>query len=342
MKKFFVVLPGLLFFIQVTWAQNNCSLVLKAVQKTYDEGKIGDIPQMLSACLKNGFTKTEKVEAYRLIVLSYLFNDQPQAADSAFIHLLKADPEYTVNPDVDPEEFIDLSKKFRTNPLFSIGVMVGANYSMARSISAFGVNNTSQDKGTYHAGEGFFAGLTGDFLLYKNFYLNVSALYATQSFSYTKTLFHYSNFNLTETQSWIQVPLAVKYEFGKGKTRPLVEAGASFSYLLTDMGNFSRKNSTTGSNEAVGPQENLASIRNSFVCNGLLGVGLRQKLGYGYFLINLRYLYGFTTMNNPDKRYSNNTLIYKYGYIDNNFSINDFMISISYLKSIYKPKKVNP
>src|SRR5688572_27141366 len=63
--------------------EGECSVVLKQAQKMYDDGKIETIPQFMQACLSraDGFTREEKVQAYRLLVLSYLFQDNKAEAD---------------------------------------------------------------------------------------------------------------------------------------------------------------------------------------------------------------------------------------------------------------------
>ena len=79
---FFFLLINL--FVQLdTIAQNNCPRILKKAQTFFDEGKISEVATMLESCLndKNGFTKEEKIKAYKLLVLTWLyFNEQIKAA----------------------------------------------------------------------------------------------------------------------------------------------------------------------------------------------------------------------------------------------------------------------
>ena len=69
--------------------ENNCFLSLKEAEKLYDQGKLELVYPTLSNCLNDGFTKEEKVQAYRLLVLTYLFDDKTQKAEQNMEFLLE-------------------------------------------------------------------------------------------------------------------------------------------------------------------------------------------------------------------------------------------------------------
>src|SRR5436853_446608 len=97
------------------FAQNLCSQNLKKAQKEYDEGRLTEVSGILESCLKDGFTRDQKLQAYRLLILTNLFSDQPDIAEQHLLHLLKEDPEYKINPGVDPAEFVTLFNQYNTS-----------------------------------------------------------------------------------------------------------------------------------------------------------------------------------------------------------------------------------
>ena len=104
----------------------DCAQSLRLASSSYDQGRLHEIPELLKKCLDNGFTSIEKVNAYKLLALSYLYLEEPEKADEAMLELLNTDHFFEPNQAVDPAEFIGLYNTFRTKPLFSIGVKLSA------------------------------------------------------------------------------------------------------------------------------------------------------------------------------------------------------------------------
>src|SRR5438105_6022452 len=94
----------------------SCSQTLRLARSTYDQGRLHEVATLMEKCLKGGFTQQEKVEAYKLLCLTYLYLEEPEKADDAMLNLLRTDPYFEVNKQVDPAEFIALYRTFRTQP----------------------------------------------------------------------------------------------------------------------------------------------------------------------------------------------------------------------------------
>jgi hypothetical protein len=319
-------------------AQNLCSQNLKKAQKEYDEGRLTEVAGILESCLKDGFTKDQKLQAYRLLILTNIFSDEPGMAEQNLLHLLKEDPEYKINPAVDPAEFITLYNSYNTSAVISIGLVGGINQSRAHVRNAFSTDNAN-NKATYLPHIGFQAGAMADIKLYKNLQLTTGVLAESKTYEYKNLLFNYSNLDMNEQQLWMELPLALKYNFGKRKLIPYLYSGGSFNLLLSSTGNFKRV-SINGDNDASGPNVTLTSLRNKINYYAVFGTGLRYKLGYGYLNLDIKYSMGLTNIANSKNRYSDPNLLYYYGYIDSNFTLNNLFISVGYFKSFYKPKKV--
>lgn len=108
-------------------AQSTCAQTLRLAQSIYDQGRLHELPQLLQKCLEeNGFNDEEKVNAYKLLTLTYIYLEEPAKADEYMLALLRTDTEFKVNDAVDPAEFVALYKTFRTYPIYRIGGKLGA------------------------------------------------------------------------------------------------------------------------------------------------------------------------------------------------------------------------
>src|SRR5690606_39024778 len=117
------------------YSQTACALTLRTARATYDEGRLHELPHLLAPCLKSGFTKQEAVEAYKLLVLSYIYLEEPTKADEAMLQLLRTDPYFEINESADAAEFIALYRTFRTWPVYRVGAKVGVNAAQPHVIS---------------------------------------------------------------------------------------------------------------------------------------------------------------------------------------------------------------
>jgi len=138
-----ILLIGLLS--QSSYAQSSenegCVLVLKEAEKFYDEGKLEKIPSILDACVESGFSREEKIKAYRLLTLTYLFDDNKEMAEQSIENMLKLDPEHVINEAIDPIEFIYLYNEYRTEPILTYGINGGVNISNVRLIEQYSLDN---------------------------------------------------------------------------------------------------------------------------------------------------------------------------------------------------------
>jgi len=321
--------------------ENRCIELLRDAEKTYEAGRIDAIEGMLLPCIeKEGFSKFEKLQAYRLIILSKLFDDRDAEADAYFLELIKTDPEYQVNQVTDPSEFVNLYNSYRTNPIYALGFKVGMNMTKPSSYVPYGVYNTGENTGTYKAYLDLQFGFNADVYLNKKFSVGADLLMSFKKYQYKNTLLQYSELSFKETQLWLELPVVLKYTIGKSKLRYYLQAGGAVSMILSSKANITRKDVETQSNQAIGPDIKTMDLRNMFNYSLVGGGGIRYKAGYGYVVLDVKYMYGLNNISDKDNKYSNSDLIYKYGYIDNNFTLNSLMFSVGYYKSFYKPKKL--
>jgi hypothetical protein len=321
----------------------TCTQKLNKAQKVYDAGKLSEVEPFLTKCIENGFSKEEKMQALRLMILSSLFQDEHEKAEGSLLQLLKEDPEYKLNPAIDPAEFYELYNSYRTLPVISVGIIAGANTTNVLEQQTYSVGSEADNKPNYKSRFGFHGGLVADILLYKKFQLHTGALVELKNFTYSNTFLYQQATTLTskETQLWMDAPLALKYTIGNGKLKFYGLAGGSFGLLLNANSKLSRQNSDN-SNAAKEGSQKFKKIRSPYNVAALIGVGIRYKIGYGYIFVDARYSIGLKNIANIKNRYftEDGTNLFYYGYVSSDFSVNNLMISVGYMKSIYKPKKI--
>ena len=84
----------------------ECSdVTLNDARKSYELGKFSDVFRSLAPCIRHGFNEKQKVEAHRLLAMSYLAIDSTALAEQETNRLLQINPTYEANL-FDPPTFI--------------------------------------------------------------------------------------------------------------------------------------------------------------------------------------------------------------------------------------------
>jgi len=96
-------------------AQSTCeSTRLLSATDEYDYGRFFEAIRIIRPCVPNGFgDKTETIDAYRLLALSYLASDSLDHARQSVVTLLRYDSRFRPNPQYDPPMFVNLVKDIK-------------------------------------------------------------------------------------------------------------------------------------------------------------------------------------------------------------------------------------
>jgi hypothetical protein len=344
------IIPVILFSLCVLsgnllYGQNSCSQTLKEAQKSYEQGQLINIPEKLKVCMTSGFSKIEKLQAYRLIILTYLFLDEQTEAENQMNNLLVFEPDYKPNNALDPIEYINLYKSFRVEPFISLGAVIGANQSRIGLVNNFGVGNVTSNLDKYTPGIGLNFGVSADLILYRKLFITLDGYFSFKNYSSSYTVLSNSQGassrgTSNEAQNWFNVPITLKYIMGNGKLKFFIRGGGAFDFLLLSQNQLVRKNLETSQNDFAGPNLDFSGQRNRINFSIVGGLGLTYKLGYGFLIVDARYMYGLTNIINTDARYKNfDSQITNYGYIDNDLRLTNLQISVGYMHSIFQVKK---
>jgi hypothetical protein len=331
-----LVFAGSFLTVFTISGQQDCSTKIQEAQRYYDQGMIDDIPSMLAPCMQEGFTRTQKIEAYKLIIMSYLFNENQFEAEKTMLEFLKKYPEYEIMPN-DPVEFVYLFDSYRTASIFSFGIVGGMNITDPRIIEPFSMLDTREAVLTTNIRPGFQVGFGVERYMSRKLLINLEAYFVLNKYEFSDQIkTRYVTF--TESLYKIEIPLTLSYEFAVHKTHFVARAGFAAAKLTHVTGQPERKFDQDVQALTSGDID-ISKQRKQLQYSGVLGAGLRYKVPRGILSLDLRAMIGFNNIVNPKKRYDNSTLTTTYYYLDDNFSLNTLSLSLNYYFSFYSPHK---
>lgn len=336
-------------------AQDKCDpeITLTLATEEFNAGHFYGIEGILKPCVSNRtFTKEQLVRAYQLLTQTYLILENPTAAEESYLNLLGANPEYICNPERDPIDVVYLSKKFTATPIFSWFVHASGNSSIPRIIKDHQINVGSRQqyslKPRWSAGGGIIWNyndrLTAELGL--DFSSNAFGFYEDQ-------IFTDDHLTMTESQLSLQMPLSIKYTHVREGISPYVYTGLSGSLLLSSNQSFLFVDRTPGATAGEGlEQSSELELNNKFrrdVFNRAahVGAGFRWKYKLDYLFVDVRYSFGLNNIVRNDNLVRDRSDIFttsvsalKVGYVDDYFRLDQAMVTIGYIKPLYKPRKL--
>ena len=363
------------FFVSAqTWTQK-----LLIAERDYDAGRLVNIVDNISGGFEKslgekGYTSEEKIRALKLITKVYIFIDNEPKSDEYMIKLLRADKEHDLDPKVDPAELYDLYRKFRSQPIFRIGLRVGVNKSYPNIINTFGTGNTGIVSKIYNgvgespneasvnggSGTGFFINAMAE--RYLNWGLEVglglefrNSQYSVDNYiTYGDSLqvngiseiaqFAVLSTMVTHQQSFFRVPLLLRYNFKYDSDNsfvPYIAAGASYDYLLD--AKYLEGNRTGGTEYKFDSDLSLKDLdliaKNNFSVFACLGLKMRIKTHF--LTLEAKFNKALLNYINPNNRWSNNPLsTYDLAFVEDDLSLDMLSFSFGYTYSIYNPQKL--
>lgn len=347
MKKLFLPAVFLLLAVAGAHAQTvSCAQTLRLARSTYEQGRLHEIPAILESCIQTGFNDQEKVDAYKLLTLTYIYLEEPDKADENMLSLLKTDPYFEINSDVDPAEFVALYKTFRTRPIYRLGVKLGTNLTSPYVVS---YNSIGEGNSSYTKKFAFNGGVTADIPITDKLTINPELDFVIKSFDasfdYLQEGEVYATTTGGETQRWISLPVVAQYNLYEKRDNPNVEpkvmvfgsAGIVTDYLLAST--ISAEQKREGSQSIEFRSFDAKDQRQKVNISASLGAGVKLKLAGGYFVGEARYCYGFSKINSSSTLLSNQNLLFDYTYSDGIYRLNSLFITVGYVQNFFNPKK---
>ena len=345
MKEFFAPKLALLMVLIVFGlpvnAQTDCVAKLDSAKMLFNSGQIEEIPSLLEPCLRIGFAKQDKIQAYLLLIQVYLFDSNREKAQQIMSEFLHSFPDYDIQPS-DPTEFIELYKTFRVKPIWGIGIAGSINASQVLVKQHYSTDNLNKLNSKYSPDIlGFDGGLHICKFFKSNIWISADFQYSITNLK-RKDILGVKNeaLNYSESTGWFTAPVYLSYSIGRGRIAPYIYAGGEAGYLFVDKSYIVRQNLVDNSIPNIEQKSTDNRLnRKSFNAWALGGVGLLYKTMGGYFNLSIGYRYSLMPFVKKENRYANINSLYYYQYIDDDFRINRFSCSIGYTKVFYKIKK---
>ncbi|MBX7126098.1 MAG: PorT family protein [Cyclobacteriaceae bacterium] len=333
----------------------DCDQKLELATSEFNAGHFFGLPSILKDCLNGSLSTEQTIRANLLLCQAYLVMDDPLAAEASYLRLLKADPEYVATPEKDPIEVVYLSKKFTSRPIFTPHYGIGVNLSLYRSIyeiNPFSLGGATTRR-TSRLGVQALAGVEWnptDF-----FSVGAEAILATGGF---KTITHKisdaDDFVGIEKQTWLNVPLYLKYQKPLGKIRPYGYAGMSLNLLFrSTMSSMEFRNNSSsdptfsGVGITTGSDKSVLYQRRLLTRSVLIGGGVKYKVGVNFLYVDVRYSMGLNNLTRPETLYYDSSdgttlssLVTSYEFIGNFFRLDNMYLSVGYVMPVYDPRKI--
>ncbi len=329
-------------FAKNSAAQGECTINLNEAQKFYENGQIEKIPELLNGCLSSGFNRENKVTALRLLTLVYLFEDENAKAEESFVQMLKKNPEYKVNPNLDPIEFVRLYESYQTRPIFSVGLRGAFTFDFARRLQTYTYGNYADAEAEYTSGNGFSVGVPVTYNINNLWHATIEPSFSKYSFGFSEKLNGYNTIEGTTNLSYIDIPVLASYDFyTHGNTTFYAELGISAGIFLSGDMELSRKYGNRENADVTGAAIDVADIMKPLNLSCLAGVGAKVHVSHGFVTVGVRYDMGLMNVTNPDSRElnANPELAYKYRYVNNDIALSALSVNLGYSYEIYIHKK---
>jgi len=330
--------------------EKNCAVNLQEAQNQFDIGQIEGIPDLLMDCLKSGFTREDRIQAYKVLINAFIFDNNLEQAEIYTLEFLKKYPEYKIVA-TDPSEFVDLLDQFDNDPRSSVGIGVGMNFSRIRVIEPFGVSSLVglgkglEGDGEYSSsGSSFQGGMVYNINIRSNLEVSLEPMLIKNTYEFQHRPYNFAFVEYSEDQLRVDFPVSMIYGFkARGNIEPYVRAGFKTSYLITAKSDSKLTYENTGSvaiEDVTGADLDILSKRKINNYWAILGGGIRVKIPSAYFFVDLRYNLGLGNQVNIESR--NNGMdenVWLYDYLDDDLFLDDISLSIGISKTIYNPKR---
>lgn len=335
----------------------NCTQTLRSARSSYDQGRLHEIPTILEKCLTSGFSETERVEALKILVQTYIYLEEPAEADKAMLTLMETDHFFVPNKSVDPIEFQNLWLKFRYNPVWRIGLKFGALSNLVSVIQHNYVWANSVGDGEYSSKVGIQFGAVFEKDLTKKFVLAPEIMFSSYEFDYkngdplkVENSENANGLELTNaiSQSRISLNAMIQYkptvkedpaENLVAKFIPYVSVGPSVNYLLSSGSTLSANVTELVTGGEIESKQYYVPVTFSVIA----AVGVKYRVGGLYVTADVRYQHGLVNVVNKDNlflSYGTELGYSEYGYVDNYFKLSQTSINIGIMMPKFTPKKL--
>jgi hypothetical protein len=287
MRVFYITILFVLASISQLVAQSSCERNLNEARSDYANGNLYAVPGKLGDCLEEGFSKSEKIQALRLLTLTYININQQDKARSTLIKLLNLKTDYQAVEGVDPSELYSLYRDIDTDIKYFIGITAGFNVNSI--VPQFQRNTYPLDGHIANYEVGFSIPQVGLQFLYpitKNIIVGAEIQYQNHQYAYNEVN-QYEEEKVTtvdyeSSNDGINLNLSIRYQKDFYRWKPFLEIGSIGRYNLNyEIRNYTNSFSETVDEENI-EQSNIYDYRAKFNFALNANIGTMIKLGENY------------------------------------------------------------
>lgn len=335
MKKTLQILSLSLAFVILSAvegiAQETGTEKLYRANILYEKGKINEAIEIAKTCAEVSST-SDQWQAYRLLAMSYLVNNQTREARQAAEKMLEINPTYKPSLLKDPTELIRLIKSVKIIPKFTMGMAatVGGNISYP---DITGTYNGADYKKIYTSERSWQLGVLLGYNMNEIISINTGIMSSSKIYTITYKVADW-NIKVKESLTYFGVPLFARFATKPFyKLRGFIDAGAYTGKLLSTSSDFSRSNSLI--NESISANNlNSKQRRNNWEYGFFYGAGMMYNIGQVNVALDVRYYLSYANITNEDERYKNENLFYNYYFIDDNLRLDNLAVSLSLVYNV--------
>jgi hypothetical protein len=303
----------------------------KTEQGYYDEA-IKLLEKSIEDCK---LSASDKIQARKLLIINYLAIDNLEAAAEGAATIMKINPNYEPDKLRDPIEVVMLFAKYKRKVVLRGSFSGGLNNSLTESIQTYSIVGDDDAAGldNYQSTSSFQIGVAAEYRLHKELWLQLGLQFRKSGYKIDLPNIQGRTVSYREDLNYFDIPLSVKYYFLNSKFQPYVEAGANFSLLSAALGELSR--------------DDLSDIvsrngqRNQFSLGYFGGLGLAYHHKNFGFLLGVNYLFNPQQVNKEGTRYENLDIVFKYYYIDNDFTMNNLQLNVGFKYALAYKRTLN-
>ncbi|HZY83164.1 MAG TPA: porin family protein [Cyclobacteriaceae bacterium] len=323
----------------------TCAQTLRLARSIYENGRLHELPDLMKDCIgKTEWITQERVDAYKLLTLAYIYLEEPEKADEMMLNILNTDPEFKPNDNIDPAEFVALWRTFRTEPVYRLGVKAGANATQP-NVHSYTPSNEGTE--SYAYGIGFQAGASAEIAIFNDkLFLNPELYYTNKAFKVDNTFFEGDQHTTgTIKMNWVSLPVSVQYPIRVGQNKidpkwvPYVSAGIAVDYLISVSSDLRTEITDQSDVPTVISGKEAKGQYASFNFAPIVSAGVKGKVKKAEIVAEIRYNFGAATIFNEQKLYESQLEVFGNKFVHGPFSLNTLSVSFGYLLNKYIPRK---
>ena len=330
-----VILALTIFRFQNLYSQNTGGKTpenaLKEARSLYREGLPENIPNLLNPYLEDGFNRIDKKEAYKLIILSYLFNDYKIEANKVLYDFMKIYPEFKPSEnDTNDLKYLYQYKSFKTNIVFSIGPVVGVNMASPVIEKSFLITGNAGEK-TVASSSSLVYGIQLGTRIIDYLDIRVDALMSESKYSFKQLNTSDDYTEVTESIKQFYIPLWLVPYYPIKDHRVYLKLGWAACLNQSASDDF-----TLATDAAT---YDISDKRLNFTGSLGFGGGFSLKIPRGFISLEGTYMLGSNIVDNANRNVIPE-IESRFQYMDDDFKINNLMVSLNYVYLFYKSKEL--